>query len=153
MMRTLVFLAALAGVQAVAQADVYRWVDAQGRVQYSDLWVPGSELVKVDKSRPNAEAAGARQSAEQSKLAASNNRIAEQQAAAANVAAVKQDVTKIRDEQCAKAKERYEKAIQARRIFNGEKDGAKQYLSEADADAYRARTRSDMQLACGNGAK
>ena len=56
MFRMLVIVAALLGAQAIARADVYRWVDAQGRVQYSDRWVPGSELVKVDKSKQNPDA-------------------------------------------------------------------------------------------------
>lgn len=152
MFRTLIFVAGLLAVQAVAQADVYRWVDAQGRVQYSDRWVPGSELVKVDKSRPNPEATSARQSAEQSKLAASNSRIAEQRAEQATAQAVQKDVAKVREEQCAQAKERYEKAVQARRIFREGKDGNKEYISEAEADAYRVKARADMQAACGTAA-
>lgn len=153
MPRTLLLAALLLGAHAVAQADVYRWVDANGRVQYSDRWVPGSELVKVDRKPENPQAATARQTATQGALAASNNRIAEQQAQQANAQAVQQDVAKARQEQCAKAKERYEKAIQARRIFRENKDGVKEYIPEAEADAYRVQTRTDMQAACGNAAK
>lgn len=153
MFRMLVVFAALLGAQAIARADVYRWVDAQGRVQYSDRWVPGSELVKVDKSRQNPDANAARQTAEQSKLAASNVQIADQQAATVNSQAVQQDVAKVREEQCKKATERYEKSIQARRIFKEDKDGQKVYISDAEADAYRVQTRTDMQAACGTEAK
>jgi Domain of unknown function (DUF4124) len=153
MIRALVFVAVLAGMQAVAQADVYRWIDAQGRVQYSDRWMPGSELVKVDKTRQNPEANAARQSADQKKLSASNNRIAQQQAESANVQAVQQDVAKVQQEQCAQAKDRYDKAIHARRIFKEGKDGSRDYISDADADAYRVKARADMQAVCGTGAK
>jgi hypothetical protein len=153
MIRALVFVALLAGVQAVAQADVYRWIDAQGRVQYSDRWMPGSELVKVDKARQNPVAAAARQSADQKKLATSNNRIAQQQAETANAQAVQQDVAKVQQEQCAQAKDRYDKSIHARRIFKEGKDGAKEYISDADADAYRVKARADMQAVCGSDAK
>ena len=153
MFRMLVIVAALLGAQAIARADVYRWVDAQGRVQYSDRWVPGSELVKVDKSKQNPEANAARQTVEQGKLATSNASIADQQAAAVNAQAVQQDVAKVREEQCKKATERYEKSIQARRIFKENKDGVKEYISDAEADAYRVQTRTDMQAACGTEAK
>ena len=153
MLKALVFTVALAGLQSVAHADVYRWVDAQGRVQYSDRWIPGSELVKVDKTRPDQTASAARQSADQAKLAASNARIAEQQAEQAKQQAVKQDVANAQADQCTQAKERYQKAIQARRIFREGKDGNKEYISDAEADAYRLKARGDMDTACGNGAR
>ena len=38
-------LAALATVVATAQADVYKSVDAQGQVHYSDQWSPGATLI------------------------------------------------------------------------------------------------------------
>ena len=153
MLRVLVFAAALAGLQSVAHADVYRWVDAQGRVQYSDKWVPGSQLVKVDKVRSDQAAVAAAQNAEKAKLAASNAHIAGQQAEQAKAQAVKQDTAKAQADQCAEAKERYDKAIHARRIFREGKDGNKEYISDADADAYRLKARGDMDTACGNGGK
>jgi len=149
MLRTLVFTAVLLSVQAAAHADVYRWVDARGQVQYSDRWVPGSELVKVDKSKQNAQAATARQTSDQSKLAASNTAIANQQAQASAVQTVQKDLAKVREEQCKQATERYDKAIQARRIFKADKDGKREYVSDAEADAYRAQTLTDKQAACG----
>ena len=79
--------------------------------------------------------------------------IADQQAATVNAQAVQQDVAKVREEQCKKATERYEKSIQARRIFKESKDGVKEYISDAEADAYRVQTRTDMQAACGTEAK
>lgn len=154
MFRALLLVAALAGVQSVAQADVYRWVDAQGRVQYSDKWVPGSELVKVDKAaRQNPQATADRQAADQKKLKASNARIAGQQADQNNYQAMKADVAKVQGDQCAQAKERYDKAIRARRIFKEGQDGTREYVSDAQADEYRAKARADVQLACGNGTK
>jgi hypothetical protein len=39
----------LAGAASSAHAnDVYRYVDAQGGVHYTDTWVPGATLIKVD---------------------------------------------------------------------------------------------------------
>jgi hypothetical protein len=149
MLRAVVFAVALVGLQSVAHADVYRWVDAQGRVQYSDKWMPGSELVKVDKSKPDQAAAAASQNADKAKFAASNARIAEQQAEAAKAQAVKQDTAKAQADQCAEAKQRYDKAIHARRIFREGKDGNKEYISDAEADAYRLKARGDMDAACG----
>ena len=50
MFRILAIAATLLAVASAAQADVYRWTDAKGTVQYSDKWVPGSTLMKTDKN-------------------------------------------------------------------------------------------------------
>ena len=148
MFRTLAFASLLLGVQVAAQADVYRWVDGEGRVQYTDRWVPGSQLVKVDKNKPDAEAAAARRIAEQGNLAASNTALANQKTQENAARTVRQDVAKTQEDQCKKATERYDKAIQARRIFKTAADGTKEYVSDADADAYRAQALLDKEAAC-----
>ena len=61
----------------------------------------------------------------------------------------RQDVAKTQEEQCKKATERYDKAIQARRIFKTAPDGTKEYVSDAEADAYRAEALLDKEAACG----
>lgn len=153
MFRTLVFAAVAIAAQSAAHADVYRWVDPQGHVQYSDRWVPGSERVKVDKNKQPSQSATARQASEQSKLAASNAAIAAEQTQANAAQAVRQDVAKAREEQCKKATERYDKAIQARRVYKTDKDGKREYVSDAEADAYRSQALLDKQSACGPQAK
>src|SRR5688500_9281554 len=107
----------LVGAATLAQADVYRWTDEKGRVHYTDRWVPGSELVKTDQSRESAQDAAARRAAEQNKLSTSNDILAARKSQEAASQAVKQDVTKARNEQCTKAREEYEKSIQARRLY------------------------------------
>ena len=139
----------LIGASALAQADVYRWVDAQGEVHYSDRWVPGSVLIKVERPRATPAAAASTQAAEQNRLAVTNDRINAQQAQNAAARAVQRDVQEARTAQCKEAKERYEKSIQARRIFRTGKDGEREYLSDAEADEWRLKARSEMQQACG----
>src|SRR5688572_4383711 len=131
----------LIGAATLAQADVYRWTDEQGRVHYSDRWVPNSELVKVDQSHENAQDAAARRAAEQNKLSTSNEVLAARKSQEAAAQSVKQDVTKARNEQCAKAKEDYEKSIQARRLFREAKNGEREYLTDAQADEARVQAR------------
>ena len=153
MTRTFIFAGLLLGLLVAAHADIYRRVDAQGRVQYSDRWVPGAELVKVDKNKPDAEAEAARRMAEENKLKESENTIANQQAQEKAAQTVRQDVAKNQEEQCQKASERYDKAIQARRIYKTAADGTKEYVSDAEADAYRAQALLDKEAACGSKAK
>lgn len=138
---------------AAAHADVYRWVDARGEVHYSDRWVPGSERIKVDRSRVSVDRAAAdsstRPSADQSPLRASNERVREQLSQASAADAVRDDLAKKRGEQCEQAQERYRKSIEARRIFRKGASGEREYLTDAEADEYRLAARREMDEACG----
>jgi hypothetical protein len=153
---TLIF----AGVSAVAYADVYRWVDEHGTVHYTDRWVPGSELIKSNKPHPNgADSDSPRQNGGQAKYAASGDRASAQVQQESAERAVKQDMAKVREQRCKEAKDRYDKAIAARRIFKStpadkskdtDRPDDRQYLSDEEADAYRVKARSDVQEACGS---
>jgi hypothetical protein len=143
-----------AGVVSVAYADVFRWVDDHGGVHYSDQWVPGSEVIKSGaKNRPTG---AANQSSPAPRMSSAPSSATPDGAAKA----VKQDVAKAREQQCKDAKDRYDKAIQARRIYkpgpssSNAKDADhpddRQYLSEEEADAYRVKARQDVQDFCGS---
>jgi len=134
MFRILAIAATLIGVVATAHADVYRWNDAEGRVQYSDKWVPGSVLVKTDKNHPSQQPTP---STDASKLAASNGNIANQQAQQQINQTVKQDVAKSREQDCKEATDAYERAVRSRKLFKLE-NGQRVDISDAEADAYRA---------------
>ena len=133
----------LAGACTLARADVFRWVDEQGVVHYSDEWMPGSTVVKTT-MRPHSE------STSPSSTTSAASRLNEQLAGQDNARAVQQDVAKARDSQCTWAKDRYMKAIASRRVYKEGKDGERQYMSDTDADAYREQARKDVQQACGS---
>jgi hypothetical protein len=145
MFRILASAAVLIGAMTAAHADVYRWTDAQGHVQYSDRWVPGSTLIKGTSHYPGAQQAPA--ATEQPKVASSNATPTQQQREVEQT--VKHDVAATRAEQCKKATEAYEKAIASRRLYKEGKDGEREYISDTDADAYRAKLLSDRQQLCG----
>jgi hypothetical protein len=146
-----------AGAISVAQADVFRWVDDHGGVHYSDQWVPGSEVIK---SSPKPPGSGSSSASTRSSYGASKAPAAAPSQDNATKS-VKEDLTKVRDKQCKDAKERYDKAIQARRIYKAPAAGDKaapketdrpddrQYLSEEEADAYRVKARQDVTDFCG----
>ncbi len=138
---------------AAAQADVYRSVDAQGHVQYSDTPSPGAELVHVQRSSTSgpaptagsAAAAGGAQS-----VAKANEQSQETLAKQAAQHAVQQDVDQTRADQCAKAKADYEQAVQARRIYKTGANGEREYLSDAEVETQRVNLRLQMQNLCGS---
>lgn len=151
-----------AGVVSVASADVYRSVDEHGGVHYSDQWTPGSQLIKSSKSSPSntfSDTSSRRASNSAKPVSTSTNASSSGDPAAASKA-VQQDKAKVRVQQCKDAKERYDKAIMARRIFkstDGDKSKAdsenREYLSDEQADAYRVQVRQEMQELCGDSAK
>ena len=155
MFRTIVISALMLAATGAARAnDVYRWVDEQGRVHYSDRWVPGSEIVKYGEPRPpDPERDAQRREAEREALAASNERIAEQQAQERAARAVQQDLAKAREERCRKAKENYQRAIEARRVYRVGPNGEREYVSDAEGDAWRIKRRTEMEEACGQAAR
>jgi Domain of unknown function (DUF4124) len=133
-------LAALAAVITAAHADVYKSVDAQGQVHYSDQWSPGAELIKGDRSRNSL--------ALPTESPAPNNPGPDPTKAAAKQ--VQADVGAVRAQQCKQLKEQYDKELRARRIYQPGSDSSapKQYMSDADADAERVKTRQAMDDAC-----
>jgi hypothetical protein len=152
MLRPIVITALIAaGLCSVAQADVYRWVDDKGQPHYSDRWVPGSEL--ISSSRPHSSTPDSSSSASDNKAISSANQHSDDKATAQkNADATKADVAKLRAEQCKEAKDRYQKAIEARRIYKAPKDGDtdRNYMSDSETDAYRAQARQDVTDTCGS---
>jgi len=155
MFRILAIAATLFGLTAAAQADVWRFVDAQGHVQYSDRWVPGSVLVKTEHGTTDPATTNngetppsSNETSDQQKLNASNAAIAEQQEQNAAQQQVHTDVQKVKDEDCKRFTAEYEKAIQARRLYK-DKDGQRTYISDSEADAYRLDLFNKRKQACG----
>ncbi|MFI4895570.1 MAG: DUF4124 domain-containing protein [Steroidobacterales bacterium] len=138
-----------------AVADVYRSVDAQGHVQYSDTPTPGAELVHMQKfgvagatTSSSAPPASSSASAAQA-MAKSDAQVKEALAQQAAQRAVQQDVDQSRADQCKKTTAEYDQAVQARRIYRTGADGEREYLSDADADQMRLNLRLAMQSSCG----
>ena len=139
----------LAGAFTLARADVYRWVDDRGQPHYSDQWTPGSEVIKTSKSHPPGTENAAR-ATDQRTLSAANNRTATQLADQDNARAVQQDVASRRAVLCKQSKDDYMRAITSRRVYKEAAGGERNYLSDADADAYREQLRKQVQDYCGN---
>jgi Domain of unknown function (DUF4124) len=146
MRRIVIALTAFTGFIAVAQADVYKTVDSQGQVHYSDQWSAGAELIKRDGTRTLAASPGPAPT----QAPATNDRGVSDSAKAAATKQVQADVSTLRAEQCKQLKDQYDKMIHARRIYQSTPDssGPRQYLTDAEADAERVKTRQEMDDAC-----
>lgn len=140
-------LAAFIGAAGIARADIiYQWTDEHGEVHYTDQWVPGAKIIRTTAAHAPAPAASAMQGIQNESNAASH--VVKQQE---DAQAVQQDVARARAMRCARDKAEYQKLVDSRRIFTTDKNGERQYLSDADADAARLKARQAMDADCGTG--
>ncbi|HKE45518.1 MAG TPA: DUF4124 domain-containing protein [Steroidobacteraceae bacterium] len=133
-----------------ASADVFRWVDADGRVHYSDR--PDSEKavrVGIVSHATDPDAIAARAQSEADDRAKAANQQAQQQAQQNTSTAVQKDVEKSREGQCKEAKEHYRIAIESQKLYRVGKNGEREYLTSQEIDAARLNARKDMDTVCG----
>jgi len=126
--------------------EVYKSVDAEGNIVYSDradASVPKSP-VHVDQPKPQDVAQNAK---EQAILKAEDDQRKRLQA---NDDAKKAEQDRIRQAQCDSARDHYYSLRDARRLYDRDADGNRVYINDADADAKREEARAAMAAACGS---
>ena len=129
---------------AATAADVYRSVDAEGHVQYSDTPSPGAQLVSTaDASAPSSDS---NSSAAQTQKV--NDQIGQRLTAEAAARQVAKDTADAHEAQCKQAQAAYQNSIQARRLYTMGADGQRTYLSDEQADQQRVSYRMAMEAAC-----
>ena len=135
-----------------ALADVYRSVDAQGHVLYSDTPTPGAQLVRTTGIQhvPYIASAQSPPAATKSAPGKDDDASHDPKAQRAAAEAVQNDVAQTRSDQCKKAQDAYEHSVQARRIYNVGADGERSYLSDEEADQQRINYKLQMDELCKN---
>lgn len=134
---------------AQAQADVYRYTDAQGNVHYTDkpATLP-AERLNVQSQRTDLVALQARQQEELQRANAAND--ARRQAASQRADERKAAEMSATDkaERCTKARERYDSYMSSQRLYELLPDGERRYLTDAELDAARASAKASMDVLC-----
>jgi hypothetical protein len=136
---------------SAALADVFKSVDAQGHVQYSDTPTPGATLVRMNNQHApvqptaSASASSTRSSGAVGQSGDQVHQQLEQEAAARDVA---NQVAQTRADQCKQATDIYNQSVQARRIYTTGPDGAREYLSDDEAAKARVAHKVEMDAAC-----
>ena len=148
-MKRLLLFAALIAWSGMASAVVYKWVDAQGKVQYGDRPPDGvhAEVVELLVSH----AAGSTRSASTSTSTtapAARNASVPATKDADDKKAVEQDVAQTRDKQCADAQDRYKKLIEGRRLYKTGPDGERQFMNSEEIDTERLNAKRDVDTIC-----
>ena len=151
MLRRLGLALALCSLATVAVAGtVYKWMDRDGQVHYTDRPPRSSDariIEVIQQATGVAEADGAA-AAQRNESDESSSADATPDAASAEMMkAVQSDVAKTRAEQCKKAQERYKNYVESYRVYR-EKDGKREYLNAKELDEARLRARQDLDTYC-----
>ena len=125
-------------------ADVYRSVDANGVVTYSDLPTEQSERVTIVASRAGAPSASRTQAGrEQTDSAADSPLTAEIPREPTS-----DELAADRERNCTYAREKLATYTQSHRLFRNGPDGERVYLSDAELSAARMKAESDVAEWC-----
>lgn len=142
----LLTLAAAPLVAGTAIADVYKYKDEKGNIQYTDK--PPSlpaERLNVKSQRTDTVAAQERpqpaaQPAASSRPAPGNSRAEQNQANELSA--------KDKADRCIKARERYDRYMNTPRLYEQDEKGERRYLDSAELDAARASAKASMEVMC-----
>jgi len=150
-MKRLLLCTALMVWSAMASAVVYKWADAQGKIQYGDRPPDGvhADVVELLGTHTAHAAAPAPAPASVSASALAQKPAANGEPAAKDAKkAVAQDVAESREKQCTDAQDRYKKLIEGRRLYKTGTDGERQYLNSDEIDAERLSAKRDVDAIC-----
>jgi len=129
-----------------AQAQVYKWTDANGQVHYSDSAPSNAQQIKGPTPRaetpPPAPAPAPPAAAPAPPAPPALTTQQKQQ--------VQRDVAAARAQQCKEATEQYEKSVRAQKMFKTNDKGEREYVSAAEADQMRLQLQAAKISACGS---
>jgi len=151
-MKRLLLFVALVAWSGMAGAVVYKWIDAQGKLQYGDRPPDGVHAEVVELLGTHVARATA---ARESSAAASSSSPSSPRTAAAGPQddatlkkSVEGDVEQTREKQCADAQDHYKKLIEGRRLYKTGANGERQYLTSDEIDAERVNAKRDLDAIC-----
>lgn len=144
--------AATAWMSASADTEVYKWVDPQGRIHYSDRPPPSEGKLLSMESTPSAHphvAAPERTAANTSNAAPRTT--APPPAAGVNPQTrntVDADVANAHTEQCKAAQDRYTMYVNSRRLYREGPNKERIYLTDAELETERVNAKREADEAC-----
>lgn len=142
-------LTLIVAVFSSSQADVYKYVDAQGRVQYTDkpLTLP-AERLNVRSQKTDTVALQERTDAERKRQEEADKARQEASGSKSDQRAAAQLSAKDKAERCTKARERYDGYMNSQRLYEALPNGERRYLSDAELDAARSSAKVSMDELC-----
>src|SRR5579863_4028477 len=143
-MKRLLLFAALVAWSGMAGAVVYKWVDAQGKLQYGDRPPDGVHAEVVELLGTHVARSTTARPSESAPAYKPTNRDQPNQDDASVKKAVDNDVAQAREKQCADAQDRYKKLIEGRRLYKTGADGERQYMTSEEIDSERLNAKREI---------
>lgn len=150
MLRLTTLLALSLLTVAVSQADVYRYVDKNGQIQYTDRpeTLPAELLAKIKAQRTDNSVVADRVAADLK----ARDAAAKAQEAASKAAADKQKAAQITAEdkanRCTQARGRYESVTTTGRVYSLDAKGERVYMDDKQLEQARAAAKEQMDTWC-----
>ena len=129
---------------AYADTEVYRWVDSQGGVHFSDTPPAGNAskiVVRTPPPQPVPEAETVKVAADNQSTAPNDEQVKATQLEAAAV-------EKVRLENCQRARGNLLKLETSRKIYDPLPDGERHYLDDSEVEARKAEAQAYIQRWC-----
>ncbi len=143
-------------VATPAAAAVYKWVDPQGRIHYSDRPPPPEgKLLSIDTSYEHFRTGSERVSAPVAANRAATPGTPPSTAAPLGATAeaqlkqtVANDIASTRSEQCKQAQDRYQNYVRSRRLYKEGPNKERVYLTDAELETERLNAKRESEDAC-----
>jgi preprotein translocase subunit SecD len=151
MLRTLLSLSVtvLALGALPAAADVYKYKDERGNVQYTDKpqTLP-AERINVQSQKSNTVTVQARQEADMKRMQDAAAARTSSSTQAADQKTGSQLNAKDKAERCSKARERYDSYMTSQRLYQQGENGERRYLSDKELSEARVNAKAAMDAMC-----
>jgi len=149
MLRTATLMTTLLLAAGAWAADVYKYVDEQGRPIYTDRpqTLP-AERLDIESGRTDPVAVQERLAREQAAREQAGVERTEARQAAADRRDAQAISEKDKAERCAAARQRYDRYMTSHRLYEDLGDGQRRYLSDAEIDAARSSAKASMEEQC-----
>ncbi len=139
----------LAGGLAHAQKEVYRWVDQDGKVIYSDVPLdPDAQPTGLTYQSTSPGQVAARQQQATTQLARAEEQAGMDAEQAEETAQKRQEAARQREIGCAAARKRLDTYTTAPRLYENLPDGGRRYLTDDEIDQARASAMDDVTAWC-----
>ncbi len=134
---------------SAAQADVYKYTDEKGNVQYTDKprTLPAQRL-DVRTQKTDTVAVQQRHEEEMKRLQEADKARQQGSAERTDQQAAAQLSAKDKAERCLKARERYESYMNSQKLYQPLPNNERRYLTDQELEAARATAKASMDTLC-----
>jgi len=143
-MKSIIVLAAALAVAPLASAGLYKYVDKDGKTVYSDQPPPDAAATQLHVA-PQASGPAPKSYVEQDK---DLNKARAEERDREKKKEIAEQNAKLEQERCDQARQNYHTFTDGGRLFKYNEKGEREFLSDEQIEAQRAKSKQEMDEAC-----